>query len=458
MAAGVLLEVGLRGGVANVLVAAGAVLVVIALVTDRRIPNRPSRAVAAAAVVPLGFLAVRSSPWLATSNVVLATTLVAVAIGLSRSGSVSDTTLGRLVRRWARAIPSAWSGPRALAPVLPEVSATSGQRAARVGVAALVCVPVLALVVLLLAAADPVFAGLLTPDLHVGPVVGHLVWTALLAALAACVVGAAASDAEDPESRGGFGVLETATMLALTAAVLGLFVTAQLVAVTSAGQRLVDRSGLTPAEYARSGFFQLCWATGLILSLLAVIRRLAAPGVMRAPLVRILAAVVPCLALGLVVVSLRRLGLYDDAFGLTMLRLWVMGAAVWMGVVLLFIAARNAGVAWRREWVLGASLLVGAVLVVAADAADPEAFVVRHNVARAEHGADLDARYLASLSDDAVPALVARWGALGPDGRPILEPALRCDEPPAGGAAALNASVRRAEELRRQACNGTAGP
>jgi Domain of unknown function (DUF4153) len=39
--------------------------------------------------------------------------------------------------------------------------------------------------------------------------------------------------------------------------------------------------------------------------------------------VRILGAAVPGLALGLVAVSLRRMALYDQAFGLTRLRLWI---------------------------------------------------------------------------------------------------------------------------------------
>ena len=53
---------------------------------------------------------------------------------------------------------------------------------------------------------------------------------------------------------------------------------------------------------------------------------------------RTLAALVPALALGLVVVSLRRMQLYDQAFGLTMLRLWVVGGAVWLGGLLLMMA------------------------------------------------------------------------------------------------------------------------
>lgn len=51
--------------------------------------------------------------------------------------------------------------------------------------------------------------------------------------------------------------------------------------------------------------------------------------------------------------------------------------------------------------------MAGLVLLLGANLADPESFVVRHNVARADAGVEVDTTYLASLSDDAVPALVA---------------------------------------------------
>ena len=118
-----------------------------------------------------------------------------------------------------------------------------------------------------------------------------------------------------------------------------------------------------------------------------------------------LGAAVPVLALGLVVVSLRRMALYDDVFGLTMLRLWVVGAAVWMGSVLVMTAVRNGRRPDGGNWLVAGAGLSAVLLVVVADVADPEAFVVRHNLARAEAGAELDLGYLFELSDDAVPAL-----------------------------------------------------
>ena len=49
---------------------------------------------------------------------------------------------------------------------------------------------------------------------------------------------------------------------------------------------LIESAGLTPAEDARSGFFQLCWATGLLLAVLTVVRALADPEALR-PVARV---------------------------------------------------------------------------------------------------------------------------------------------------------------------------
>lgn len=242
------------------------------------------------------------------------------------------------------------------------------------------------------------------------------------------------------------------TVLGLIAVVLALFVLSQLVALTDAGGRLIESAGLTPAEYARSGFFQLCWATGIVLAVLAVARSLAGPGVFRHPIVVVLATAVPILALGLVVVSLRRMALYDDAFGLTMLRLWVVGAAVWMGAVLVMTAVRNLGVGSNREWLVGGAGAAGLSLMIVANLSNPEAFVVHHNIERARHEAELDIGYLASLSDDAVPAVAeALADEADPVRRDLLVLALRCGDD-VDGVASLNLAAVRASDAREPYC------
>lgn len=459
---GLALEVGVRGGFANAVVAAGLLVVIAALLTDGRVVSPLSRVLVAAAVLPACGLAVRASGWLTASNLLLALGLITLGILQSRSGSLFDTTPGRLFERLGLAVARSVLWPRTLAPLVRRLqpSSSSAQRAGRLGVALVISVPMLGLLVALLAAADPVFASFVSPDVDAFPLMEHLVLGGGFAVAVLMTIVAALGDGRDRDRRGSFGLIEVATMLGLAVAVLALFVVAQLVALTDAGDRLVEEAGLLPADYARSGFFQLCWAAALLLVFLGVVGALATPEVWSHPAIRVLSALVPLLAVGLVVVSLRRMALYDHAFGLTMLRLWVVGAALWMGAVLLMIAARNVGVGGERNWVLGGAVVAAFVLVVAANAANPEAFVVHHNFDRAAEGKRLDLDYLTGLTDDAVPAMVDEMGR---DAFRIetdryvdhagVERAMRCDDETTG-AAALNLAVARAADVRDDVCRG----
>ncbi|HEY3141733.1 MAG TPA: hypothetical protein VGJ86_11420, partial [Acidimicrobiales bacterium] len=83
VAAGVVLDFGLRGGVGNLLVTAGVVLFVITLITNRRLAQTQARWLAIAAVVPAAGLAWRSSPWLLSSNAAAIVVILGAAIVLA---------------------------------------------------------------------------------------------------------------------------------------------------------------------------------------------------------------------------------------------------------------------------------------------------------------------------------------------------------------------------------------
>jgi hypothetical protein len=104
------------------------------------------------------------------------------------------------------------------------------------------------------------------------------------------------------------------------------------------------------------------------------------------------------------VIALRRLGLYEDAYGWTMLRMTAKAGGIWLGAVLALLAVRIAGVRRDRAWFLPAVAVVGVAVVIALNAVNPEAAVVRHNVTSSRH--ELDPQYLTDLSDDAVPTIV----------------------------------------------------
>jgi hypothetical protein len=450
--AGVALDIGVRGGVHNLVVAAGAACVAAMLLTGRRVQQFTARAVVVVALPPIAFLALRKSPGLTAGNVATIAVSFGIAVAFARSGSIFDTGPGAVATRLRSALGRAALAPAALRDLAPRSDSPLARHGGRVGPPIAIALPILVVVVALLAASDPVFKRMLVPPLEPGPIVGHVV-VAFAFVLIALGIGAAALGDSAPSRRAGrFGVLEVTLMLTLAAVVLGLFGVSQLVALSDAGDRFISEAGLTPAEYARSGFFQLCWATSLLVVFLGVVRALAAPHVYEGRAVRVLAVVVPVLSISLVVVSLRRMALYDDAFGLTMLRFWVVVAAVWMGIVLLLIAARNAGIGGSRDWLLGGAYVAAIAMVVGVNVANPEAFVVRHNVERAERGEPFDAAYLVQLSDDAVPALAdALRSSRSASVREQLSSVFPCRRE-STGVAELNVAARRAAAARGRVC------
>ena len=153
----------------------------------------------------------------------------------------------------------------------------------------------------------------------------------------------------------------------------------------------------------------------------------------------------------MVFVALRLLGLYQDAFGLTMLRLYSQVFAVWLGGVFVLLAASLAS-GNRRSWLPAMAAASGLVALLALNVANPEAIVVRHNVDFAESSGRFDPAYLAGLSDDAVPALVQALPRLQPEARAQVLAVVCATRPPSPGFWGYNASVDSATEARNQAC------
>jgi hypothetical protein len=110
------------------------------------------------------------------------------------------------------------------------------------------------------------------------------------------------------------------------------------------------------------------------------------------------------LALGVVASALRRLWLYEQAYGWTVLRLEVGVFEIWLGVVLIAVA-----VVWligRGPSVSRLVVLSAATVLVLLTVARPEALVARWNIDRLQDTGKVDVEYLSTLSADAVPELV----------------------------------------------------
>lgn len=176
--------------------------------------------------------------------------------------------------------------------------------------------------------------------------------------------------------------------------------------------------GLTHAEYARRGFFELVWVTALVLPVLLIARNVvgrAAPRVQRR--YRMLGGAMLVLVLMIVASAMYRMRMYQAEYGLTELRLYASAFMGWI-VGVLGLCALTVLQGRRRGLAFGA-LSSGWAAVFALNVANPDALIVRTNAARLDAGREFDAAYASRLSDDAAPALAGAFPRLTANARCI---------------------------------------
>jgi len=156
----------------------------------------------------------------------------------------------------------------------------------------------------------------------------------------------------------------------------------------------------------------------------------------------------------IVVVAIRRLNLYEAAYGLTMLRLYSELFSYWIGAVFLGLGATIAGIGRSRAWLLSAAAAAGLALLLALNVVNPEAVVAADQLAATHQVGQVDRSYLGILSDDAVPAIAGRLAALDPSSRVELRAELCASAAPPRftGWAAWNLDHQRAEASLDSVC------
>ncbi|MER5322851.1 DUF4153 domain-containing protein [Streptosporangium roseum] len=186
-----------------------------------------------------------------------------------------------------------------------------------------------------------------------------------------------------------------------------VFVAMQVTVLFGSTRWLVSATGLTYAEYARSGFFQLVVVSVFVLAIVAV-----ASGALELAgrdrwLMAGLLGLLCALTMVILVSALHRLDLYVDAYGFSRLRASVEAAIWWLGGIFALVLVAGAARLTRRGnagWfprtlvaMTGAALLAFAVW-------NPDLRVAETQLA-VRTLAQIDQDYLGSLGAEAVPAL-----------------------------------------------------
>jgi hypothetical protein len=101
----------------------------------------------------------------------------------------------------------------------------------------------------------------------------------------------------------------------------------------------------------------------------------------------------------------QRLLLYQEAYGLTEARLYAAAALTGMGLVAVWFALSV--LAGRRGRFAFGSIIAAYAVILALDVINPDALIARIDLTRGSEGKPVDSVYLATLSADATPELIA---------------------------------------------------
>jgi hypothetical protein len=270
-------------------------------------------------------------------------------------------------------------------------------------------IPVAAVFGGLLRQADPVFdrlvVRLLDPDVptimsHVGMV---LCWGWLTAGLLR-VLCRSEGIAVVPGRHGTLGLAQVVPALAVVDLLFLAFVAVQFRYLFGGDAQVQTIVGMSYAEYARRGFFELVTVAGLSLPLLLLADwSLDQREPARARAFRWLAILMLVLLDVMLASALYRMRLYTLQFGLTELRFYTLAFMGWLVVVFGWFAATV--LRGRRERFGTGALLAGWLVLAALNLANPDGIIASVNLDRARNGRPFDVAYAESLSADALPAL-----------------------------------------------------
>ena len=208
-------------------------------------------------------------------------------------------------------------------------------------------------------------------------------------------------------------VVPLATALGLLNFLFLLFVVVQLRYFFGGAALVEETSGLTFASYARQGFFELVTASGLVLPILLGADHLVRGGTAaQVRVFRQLGGLLLALLAVIMASALARMRLYTAAYGLSADRLYatafmilLIGLCAWFAWTIL----RGA----RHRFAFGA-FMQGLAVLAGLHLLNPDAFIVRTNLARPAATRPFDAEYALTLGADAVPVLLDALPRLGP--------------------------------------------
>ncbi len=164
--------------------------------------------------------------------------------------------------------------------------------------------------------------------------------------------------------------------------------------------------GVTYAEYARRGFFELILVTLINVSILiSVINFTKKENVISAKALKILNSLLVACTMVMLLSAHFRMSLYEEAYGYTYLRVFTHAFMIFIFVILTATLIK----VWKESLSLLKSYIVITIIAyIAINYFNADVFIVNNNIRRFNNPEinTIDTAYLSYLSDDAVPYMV----------------------------------------------------
>ncbi|MBO0723722.1 MAG: DUF4173 domain-containing protein [Blastocatellia bacterium] len=290
-----------------------------------------------------------------------------------------------------------------------------------------IALPLLLIFGALLAGADAVFSNIISRgfDWDIARTIDHAALIILIGWMVSGFLRGVLLGKEIAVTAGGrpqgwhLGITEIGIALGLLDVLFLSFVLVQFRYFFGGAARVQTIPGLTYAEYARSGFFELVSVAALVLPLL-----LAAHWFLRKEkpleerIFRLLAGMMIVLLAVIMVSAFRRMYIYQQEYGLTELRVYTTAFMGWL--VLVFGWFGLTVLRGKRERFAFGAVATGFSLVIGLLVVNPDNLIVSANLQHASSGREFDAGYLGRLSADAVPKVIDSMAGLEKEPRCIL--------------------------------------
>jgi hypothetical protein len=386
--------------------ATGAPVLAAAWAARRKTLVNSDHVLIAIGTVMLIFSAVRSAGWVLALDLVCFVVIVSVAMARARGWAEVLMSPPRTLRTL----------PRGTAIVLGPAAKKAAHDVRLTPVLRTGTMMALAVAVFggLFASADPAFASLaddfLLPSLDLSLLPARAATAIGVVALAGSLTlqsvrSAATTVPNYSERRLKLGGAEWKATLILIDLLFAGFVAVQLAVLFGGHDHVLGTTGLTYAEYARQGFSQLMAASVLTLGVVAAAVMVPRTGRADRAWLRVLLGILCVLTLVILASASKRMNLYQEAYGFTRLRLLADLAILMLGGTFLMLLV--AGTMWKGAWLPRAIVILGAAAVIGFNFYNPDARIAEKNVHRFLRTAQIDLDYLAGLSPDAVPELMA---------------------------------------------------